>query len=79
MIKRSSGFTKSGPGRVHIEGPSKRRFPVAGNGGNWQGVEYVSYREHDRIKRMVRSELDEHGDPWTYNGARRKLIGDRAA
>jgi len=90
-IERS--HTKAGPGRYHgqckliadIEGnvlgarSPTRRLPAARQGGNWKGVEYLSYAEHDRLKRMVRNELDEHGDPWTYKGARRKLIGDRAA
>lgn len=30
---------------------SKRRFPVAIHGGNWKGVKYLSYREHDELTR----------------------------
>jgi len=63
--KRSSrSHTKSGPGRYHGQGAmfitpdgervvrkSKRRFPVALQGGNWQGMSYISYAQHDAIKR----------------------------
>jgi hypothetical protein len=27
--------------------PSQPRLPVAAHGGNWKGVQYLSYREHD--------------------------------
>ena len=62
-INRS--HTKAGPGRYHgqcrlivdqggnvlgVREP-QRKFPVAQLGGNWQGLKYLSYREHDALTR----------------------------
>lgn len=36
---------------VRYARPSQPRFPVAIHGGNWKGVKYLSYREHDELMR----------------------------
>lgn len=65
--QKSRSHTKSGPGRSHgqcrlIVDPTNgdhlgvrspvSKHPLAVDGGNWQGKEYLSYREHDRINRL---------------------------
>lgn len=62
-MRHNRSHTKSGPGRYHGQGamtvhegvryvkPSQPRFPVAVHGGNWKGVKYLSYREHDELTR----------------------------
>mgnify|MGYP001590734952 FL=1 len=46
-----AGQTKRGPGRKHYEGkPNQRRKPAV-HGGNWQGLEYLTYMEHDAVTR----------------------------
>jgi len=62
--------TKKGPGRTHgqctlIVDPTDgkhlgvrapvRRHAMAAFGGNWQGQEYLSYREHDMLTRLTDS------------------------
>jgi hypothetical protein len=65
-INRS--HTKSGPGRTHgqcklivdpqngnvlgVRSPSPTRS-TANYGGNWQGKEYLTYREHDLVTRLT--------------------------
>lgn len=69
MSKRASRSNKkSGPGRYHGAGqiithprtgeilgvtqPSQRLAPAI-DGGNWQGKQYLSYREHDQLRRLT--------------------------
>jgi hypothetical protein len=69
MSKRSSrSHTKSGSGRYHGAGqliahpqtgaiigvtqPVQRLAPAI-DGGNWRGADYLSYREHDQLRRLT--------------------------
>lgn len=50
--------TKAGPGRRNARRTvGAKRLETRTTGGNWQGQEYLSYREHDVC---VRSSLHEH-------------------
>lgn len=49
-------YTKSGPGRKHKARKPRRRLAPAQYGGNWKGIEYLTYREHDRVNRLMRDE-----------------------
>lgn len=52
----SANYTKRGPGRAHrrIRRFPRKRLAPAIYGGNWQGAEYLTYREHDLVNRLVR-------------------------
>lgn len=88
MSNRSErSHTKAGPGRYHGQGAlithedkryvrqSRRRFPVAIHGGNWQGVPYNSYRELDRVYQLMQRSFMTRVDATAAMLAERKAAG----
>lgn len=85
--QRERSHTKSGPGRyagrgkmvtirpmftdIRIVKDAQQRLAPAIVGGNWQGVEYLSYAEHDQATRATMA-LDV-----SYDRARKAIIEAR--
>lgn len=92
--ERSRSHTKKGPGRYHGQGamitirplltdirivkPAQRRFPIAQRGGNWQGLEYLTMAEHDRIQ-SFRLDCRAKGIEVSYDAARSRYLEERRA
>lgn len=90
--QRFRHHTKKGPGRYHgggrmfvvrplltdirlVKRPEQRLRPAI-EGGNWKGLEYLTYCEHDRIKRFC-MHARTLGTPVSYAAARGHFLEER--
>lgn len=66
---------KAGPGRMppnKVQGP--RRLETRTKGGNWQGVVYLSYAEHDAATRRRLPMVYDAATRQTYNQHRKEPL-----
>src|SRR5690606_32923650 len=65
-------------GRLHStrsNRPGKKRLQPAIVGGNWKGAEYLTYAEHDQIKRVLNANRKARPDiPMDYDHVKALLI-----